>query len=108
MDSESSQSPCSSKVLIKSIAQVFSPTVGAQDFDGSTMILHAHPHFELAVGQEGLTLCHKKICCGEVGSIVCKCDEVLLSTLSGHCGWPPHVSMDLITKLLGLHTNVKL
>ena len=50
MDSESAHSASGHEVLIELIAQVLSPLIGVQDFDGTAVVLCAHPHLKPLVG----------------------------------------------------------
>ena len=50
MDGESACSASGHKVLTELIAQVLSPSIRAQDFDGAAVVLCACPHLEPLVG----------------------------------------------------------
>ena len=97
-----------SEVLIKCFTQVLPPMVGTQDFYGAAVTLGACPHLELAVGREHITLC-----CEEIGEhkscgIVCEGDDKSMTTAGGHRGWPPHIGMYFISKLVGLFADPQL
>lgn len=65
MDSESTCSLSGCKVLIKRIAQIFSPSIRAQDFEGSAVPLRVHPSLKHSVGFNHVTLGHEEVGGGE-------------------------------------------
>ena len=50
MDGELARSASGREVLIELIAQVLSPSIRAQDFDGAAVVLRARPRLEPLVG----------------------------------------------------------
>ena len=107
MDGESTCSSSGCKVLIERVTQVFSPSIGAQDFDGSAVPLRARPSLKHSVGFERVTLGHEEVGGGEACCIVREGDEVASSTSGGCWRRSPHVGMYFITELLGLSADSK-
>ena len=108
VDGESASSTCVCKVLIECFAQVLPPAVGTQHFYGTTVVLGACLHLELAVGRERVTLRREEIGECEPCSIVCEGDEESTTTAGGHGNWPPHIGVYLISELMGLFADPQL
>jgi len=89
------------KVLIKDFAQILSPSVQTQGFYALAMLLHQCLGLKRFVGFKCLILSPHSVgdsvpCC-----IVSKGDKILLTLVHWGARWPPHISMDFITKMLG-------
>lgn len=105
------QVPCRShccQVLIESITEVFTPMIRMEHFDCLTMLLCHCPSLKTPVCIEGLCLGVKKVSDCVLSSIICEGDEVLAATLAGDQRWPPHISVDLLPKVLQLRTYARL
>jgi hypothetical protein len=92
------------EVFIEFITQVFSPSIGSQDFDRAAVTLCARPRLKPFVGCESVALDSEEVCGGETGCIIREGDVVTSSASGGHWG-PPHIGVDFITELFCLFTD---
>ena len=105
MSGKLSRCPSLLQVLIKHLAQVFSPTIGSQDLDGLAVVLCNSPCLEHLIGFKSLILGVQEEGGGVPGGVVSEGDEVPSVLASGDGGWSPDVGMYLISEVLGWWTN---
>ena len=108
VDGESAGSTSISEVLIKHFAQVLPFMIRTQHLYGATVVLGACPRLKLVVGREHVTLCREEIGERKPCSIVREGDEKSMTMAGGHGSWLPHISMYLISELMGLFADPQL
>src|ERR1700733_2815858 len=92
-------------MLIKLFAQILSPSVGAQDFDGLAVVLCCCPGLERFVGLKSLVLGAQQERCRVPGCVVREGYEIPSVLTSGDGGWAPYIGMYFISKILGWRTD---
>ena len=105
VDSEALHCSGCCQMQVKSLDQVFTAVIRAEDFDGWAVLLSQCPCLELLVCLKGLGFCVEEICDCVLSSVVSECDKISAALLAGHRGWFSNTCMDLLTKMLGLRAN---
>ncbi len=71
-----------------------------QGFDTLAVLLHQHPGFEGLVGFKSLVLGVHEKCDSVPCHIVCEGHKIFSTLAHWGAGWPPHIGVYFITKVL--------
>ena len=95
-------------MLIESLTKVLTPAIGAKYLDPSAMLLSDCPSFEELIVLEGFVLCRDQVNGCETSSVIHEGNEISFPLCCYGAHWSPHVCVDLIPKVQGQDTDVRL